>query len=242
VLHRAGQLLGGRGRGLQRAGLLLGAVGQVQRAGSHLGSGAGNRIGAALHLADDALQAQAHLLQQLQQAADLVATADRHWPRQIALGDGAGRLVGQLKAMAHALEQQQREHRARHQAQQHHQDEHHPGPTVMGQRGLRRFIGLLDLEIPDGIHGPDGRLPLLATGLQEGRHRGRAEITALDGFDRRIQLGPPGLARRAGGIEQGFFLGADHPGLHLPEKLVGAGSVGRNRIGMRAQRVVVDAH
>ncbi|MPN62642.1 hypothetical protein SDC9_210394 [bioreactor metagenome] len=130
MLHRARQLLGGRGRLLQRGRLLLGAHRQVARARRHLGRGAGNRIGAAAHLVDDVVQVRAHVFHLHQQLGDFIFAADRHALGDVARRNRLGGVVRGLEAVAHAAQQRHRQQRGRQTAQQHAQHEHQDAEVV----------------------------------------------------------------------------------------------------------------
>ena len=117
MLDRRCELLHGRRRLLQRAGLLFRARGQVLIARGNLAGGCGDAVRALAHLADDTVKAGCHIVQCLHQLGCFIASVHGDVDRQIPIGHTTGHSHGVLQRAGNALRQTPGAEAADHQCQ-----------------------------------------------------------------------------------------------------------------------------
>ncbi len=148
----AGELLHGRGRLLQRAGLGLGATAQILVGAGDLRRRRTHVFHPLVHLRDQPAQAGLHGAERAQQVGHLVAAAGLHRLRKVASGDA----VGHLQAVLQRPHDAARQHHRGDQAQKHRQPAEHQH-EVAGLGNVLRHDGTallrqLVLQLAQGVN------------------------------------------------------------------------------------------
>ena len=213
--HRGAELFHRRRGGLDRAGLLLGAVGQVVVALGNLRTGRGHALRVLAHASHGAGQAGLHARERRQQQAGLILTLDHDVRAEVAcghaFGGGNGLRQGACDAACHGPGQQAAQ-RQREQADR----DQHPLRALQGR--LQLLLRRLHCLLLVADHGCATRQQLaerrLGLGAEMRVRRSRAgQFDLLHGFPQQSAVG---CAHRAQTVE---FAAPRSVGLAVDQRL-----------------------